>query len=66
MKLIHIQTNVQAIFGLLDENGDVVSKQPISLEIGKLNEASFQEALNQLIVAKQNLEQKIPKEEAPK
>lgn len=64
MKLIHIQTNVQAIFGLLDENGDVVSKQPISLEIGKLNEASFQEALNQLIVAKQNLEQKIPKAEA--
>lgn len=63
MKIIHIQTTVQAVFGVLDDNNDVVSKQPVSFEIGRLNEASFQEALDQLVIAKQNLEQKLPKEE---
>ena len=59
MKIIHIQTNIQSIFGVLDDNGDVISKQPINLEVGKLNESSFVEVLNQLTLAKQNLEAKI-------
>jgi hypothetical protein len=62
MKIIHIQTTVQAVFGVLDDNGDVISKQPVSIEISRLNQASFQEALDQLTIAKQNLEQKLPKE----
>jgi len=61
MKIIHIQTTIQAVFGVLDDNGDVISKQPVNFELNKLNEAAFQEALDQLVIAKQNLEQKLPK-----
>lgn len=48
MKIIHIQTTVQSVFGKVDEDGNVVEKYPINVEVAKLDESSFAEVNKKL------------------
>lgn len=55
MKIVHIQTTMQTILGKLDENGDVIEKIPLSIEVPKLTLEAFEQALKQLIEAREKL-----------
>ena len=46
--IIHLQTVVQTVFAELDEDGNVVKKTPINLEIPRHEEDVFLEALRTL------------------
>lgn len=59
MKVVTIQTTIQTIFGILDEDGDISQKQPVSLELQKLNQESFNEALTQLLTAKEKIKENL-------
>lgn len=54
MKIVHVQTTIQTVFGYLDED-DVVRKQPVNLELGKLSEKDFADALAKLTEIKTKL-----------
>jgi hypothetical protein len=54
-KVVHIVTRVQAVFGVLDEDGNVLSKTPINVEVERLDEATFQELLQALREARAQL-----------
>lgn len=56
MKIVHVQTSIQTVFGYLDED-DVVRKQPVSLELGKLCEKEILDALSKLTEIKKQLEE---------
>lgn len=57
--LVHIQSTLQATFGRVDENGDVVEQFPFQLTILTLNEESFQEALKKILEVRQKLREKV-------
>ena len=63
MKIVHVQTVVRTVFGVLDNDGNIVNKQDLNLEINRLADADFQAAVTQLNQAKAELESKLPKEE---
>jgi len=44
----HIQTVIQVIFGEFDDDGDIVRKFPFTLEVAKLNNEQWAEALKTL------------------
>jgi hypothetical protein len=57
--LVHIQSTLQATFGRVDGNGDVVEQFPFQLTILTLNEESFQEALKKILEVRQKLRDKL-------
>jgi hypothetical protein len=52
-RLVHIQTTIQAVFGVLDGDGNAVPQQPITVQVHKFSEAAFAEA-QQVIAAKRD------------
>lgn len=60
--LVHIQSTLQATFGRVDENGDVVEQFPFQLAISTLNEESFDEALKKILEVRQKLRDKLAAE----
>jgi len=55
-KIVHIQTQITAVFGLLDDSGDNVIQQfPITLQVSGLNKDLFDRALEHLALKKQEL-----------
>jgi hypothetical protein len=42
--IVHIETRVQTLFGVLDDNGNIVNKQPVTLEISELQAERFRHA----------------------
>lgn len=61
--IIHVQTQVQTVFGELDEDGNVVQTFPVNLAIQKLEESFFVAACEHLIKTKLQLK---TKDEKPK
>jgi hypothetical protein len=57
--VVHVQTTLQTIFGVLDDQGNVVQKVPVNLEIQKLDPALFHEACNHLLASKVKLEEQV-------
>lgn len=53
--LINIQTTVQVILGEVDSEGNVTKTHPLNIPIARLDHASFIEAVQQIIRAKQQL-----------
>lgn len=47
-RVIHIITNIQTIFGRLDEEGNVVENVPVTLQINNLRDETFLEAAVEL------------------
>lgn len=48
MRIIHLHSTVQALFGKLDDEGNVTDKIPISVELSQLNEEVFKKVAEQL------------------
>lgn len=48
-KIIHIGTQIQTIFGLLDDNGNVVKQLPINANLTQLTQEIFQDVLKKLL-----------------
>ncbi len=57
-QVVHVQTTVQSIFGILDECGNIVNKQPVNFEVSRLDQASFSEALAKLLEVRKTLNDK--------
>lgn len=57
-KIIHIQTQLQTIFGELDDNGNVVRQIPINATIPIISEQVFIEAARKLAEQRKSLELK--------
>lgn len=43
-KLVHVQTTIQTIFGTLDDDGNVIPQQPVTVGVRKFSEDAFAEA----------------------
>lgn len=54
--VVHIQTTVQTIFGILDSDGDVVDKRTVNAAIRKLTAKDFDQLLKTLQVERGKLE----------
>lgn len=60
-KVIHVGTKIDAIFGFLDDEGNIVSKQPISINLDIWNEQALLDAYNQINKIKDELKNRGPK-----
>lgn len=58
-RIVHVQTNIQTILGVLDDDGNVVQKQPLNVEVGVLSINAFTEAVNALLKAKSEAQEKL-------
>lgn len=43
-QLVHVQTTVQTVFGLLDDEGNVIAQQPIVASVAQFKPEGFAEA----------------------
>jgi len=55
--IVHLQSTVQAILGIVDENGDVKAT-PYTIRIDKLDKATWDAAFEQLQKIKEDLKAK--------
>lgn len=55
MSVVHIQTTIQTILGVVDDQGNVVQKVPVNLEVQKLEEQLFRDAALHILSAKEQL-----------
>ena len=44
MKIVHIQTTISTVFGLLDGDGNAVPQQPVTVRVDRFSEAVFADA----------------------
>ena len=56
MRTVHIQTTIQTVFGVLDDDGNVAPQQPVVVNVGKLSEESFAEAFTVITKARDDAE----------
>ena len=63
--IAHISTVINTVFVQLDDAGDVVKKFPYTLEVAKLDDGQWAEALKALTNIRNELRGGGPKEEAP-
>lgn len=43
-KVVHVQTVIQTVFGIIDDHGNVIPQQPVVLQLVKFSPESFAEA----------------------
>jgi hypothetical protein len=56
-KIIHVQTQVQTVFGELDDKGNVVQTFPVNLSVNKFEGESFAVVYDHLVKARSKLEE---------
>ena len=44
MIIVHIQTTIQTVFGVLDEDGNAVPQQPVTVQVHKFSPEAFGDA----------------------
>jgi len=44
VKVVHIQTTVQTTFGVLDDEGNAIPQQPVTVQVHKFSAEAFAEA----------------------
>ena len=54
LTIVHTGTTVTVNFGVLDEDGNVIAQEPVTLQIHKLSPEAFQEAY-ELVLATRNV-----------
>lgn len=54
-RVVHIQTVVQSVFGLVDEEGNVLEKKTAQAEIPVLKPEAFASVVDELLAVKQKL-----------
>ena len=52
-QIVHIQTTVQTVFGVLDGDGNAVPQQPVTVQVHRFSPETFAEA-QQAIAAKRD------------
>lgn len=57
MTIVHIQTVVQATFGVLDDDGNVNPQQPVTVTLAKFSRDALEEAFQSIAVARENANQ---------
>jgi hypothetical protein len=65
MKIVTVQTTLQTIFGVLDEDGNIFNKQTVTAEISKLKEEDFTATVNRLIEIKNKLAEQLDAGQIP-
>jgi hypothetical protein len=63
-KIIHLQTQVQATFGELDDDGNVVNTFPCNLSIAKLEKEAFALAHEHVVKVREELKQKLANQDS--
>lgn len=58
-KVIHLETKVQTVFGVLDEDGNVVEKHPFNIDVPKHEEELFKEVVSVLKKTRSELTEKL-------
>jgi hypothetical protein len=43
-RIVHIQTTIQTVFGVLDDEGNVTPQQPVVVQVGRFAPEAFAEA----------------------
>lgn len=43
-RVVHVQTTIQTVFGVLDDDGNVMPQQPIVAQVRRFDADSFTEA----------------------
>lgn len=43
-RIIHLQTTIQTVFGVLDDDGDANPQQPVTVQVHRFSEDAFAEA----------------------
>jgi ribosomal protein L4 len=44
MKLIHMQTTISTVFGVLDDDGNAIPQQPITVQVQRFDANAFKDA----------------------
>jgi hypothetical protein len=44
MRIVHIQTTIQAVFGVLDDDGNAIPQQPVTVQVTRFSPEAFGEA----------------------
>lgn len=44
MRVVHVQTTVQSVFGVLDDDGNVIPQEPVVGQLAKFSAEGFAEA----------------------
>ena len=53
--IAHIQTTIQTVLGVVDENGDTVKQIPVTVNVGSLKPEVFASAADELLKQKAKL-----------
>lgn len=59
MKIIHIQSTLQTVFGVLDDKDNVVQQIPLSITLAELSDATAIVAVDKLIEERAKLKEKF-------
>jgi hypothetical protein len=51
-RVVHVQTTIQTVFGVLDEDGNVSSQQPVIVNVHRFAADSFAEAFSAIAQAR--------------
>lgn len=65
-KVINLETTLKCVYGVLDEDGNVVNKQPVTFEIPKHEQDYFTNALEALKKTKVDLQNQLDQEQNTK
>lgn len=52
MKLIHMQTTIQTVFGVVDDDGNAIPQQPITAQVSRFNADAFAEGYEAIAEAR--------------
>lgn len=44
MRVVHVQTTIQTVFGVLDEDGNVIPQPPVTVPVYRFTPEAFTEA----------------------
>jgi hypothetical protein len=44
MRVVHVQTTIQTVFGVLDDDGNVIPQEPVTVQVSRFASDSFVEA----------------------
>lgn len=59
MKAIIVQSVISTVYGILDDDGDVVHKEKVDIELSKLTDKTLSSVLEQVNKTRAELQQRI-------
>jgi hypothetical protein len=64
MKSIHLETTIRTVFGVVDDEGNVVSRHPIDLQLPFFRQEAYVEAFQTTLNNRNSLDTQIEKKES--